>query len=174
MPPQRRVWLSIRSRFAHAQVSVWQKRVAGHHSKWRSLEHDQHETGRTQDVELFRSDQHDTLHRQGHQQLSWRLDESRQRNGYVLLFRNESAQCQIVLHCRLFITGMTIGQCSFLRHVYAPDLEKTMIMAKQKYPQLQIIFVVIQKRGDPAYGKSNSVPVFKIIVYHVWIELKKN
>lgn len=52
---------------------------------------------------------------------------------------------------------MTIAQCSFLRHVYPTDLEKTMIIAKQKYPQLQIIFVVIQKKGDPAYGNRRLV-----------------
>ncbi len=33
------------------------------------------------------------------------------------------------------------------------DLEKTMIMAKKNHPELQIIFVIINKKGDPAYGK---------------------
>jgi len=26
-------------------------------------------------------------------------------------------------------------------------------MAKQKFPQLQILFVIINRKGDPAYGK---------------------
>lgn len=44
------------------------------------------------------------------------------------------------------------------------DLEKTMIMAKKNHPELQIIFVIINKKGDPAYGKSKTVKEIKILL----------
>ena len=45
-----------------------------------------------------------------------------------------------------------IGQCAFIRHINPRELETNMVMAKQKFPQLQIIFVIINRKGDPAYG----------------------
>lgn len=49
---------------------------------------------------------------------------------------------------------MVMGQPLFIRHIGPRDLESTMIQAKQKFPELQIIFVIINRKGDPAYGKS--------------------
>ncbi len=48
-----------------------------------------------------------------------------------------------------------MGQPLFNRPCQIRDLESTMKMAKQKFPQLQIIFVIINRKGDPAYGKKN-------------------
>lgn len=47
-----------------------------------------------------------------------------------------------------------MGQPLFIRACSMRDLEMTMKQAKQKFPLLQIIFVVINRKGDPAYGKS--------------------
>ncbi|XP_046448978.1 protein argonaute-2-like isoform X2 [Daphnia pulex] len=47
--------------------------------------------------------------------------------------------------------GMSMGQLLFNRPCGARDLESNMKMAKQKFPQLQIIFVIINRKGDPAY-----------------------
>ena len=46
-----------------------------------------------------------------------------------------------------------MGELLFNRPCNIRDLEKTMVMAKQRFPQLQIIFVIINRKGDPAYGK---------------------
>jgi hypothetical protein len=47
---------------------------------------------------------------------------------------------------------MSMGELLFNRPCNIRDLEKTMVMAKQRFPQLQIIFVIINRKGDPAYG----------------------
>uniref|UniRef100_A0A0P5QUR0 Argonaute-2 n=1 Tax=Daphnia magna TaxID=35525 RepID=A0A0P5QUR0_9CRUS len=47
--------------------------------------------------------------------------------------------------------GMTMGNPLFNRPCSLANLEKTMKEAKQKFPQLQIIFVIINRKGDPAY-----------------------
>ncbi|XP_059352742.1 protein argonaute-2-like [Daphnia carinata] len=47
--------------------------------------------------------------------------------------------------------GMTMGNPLFNRPCNLGNLEKTMKEAKQKFPQLQIIFVIINRKGDPAY-----------------------
>jgi hypothetical protein len=47
---------------------------------------------------------------------------------------------------------MSIGELLFNWPCHPGDLEKTMVMGKQKFPQLQIIFVIINRKGDPAYG----------------------
>lgn len=46
-----------------------------------------------------------------------------------------------------------MGNPLFNRPCSLANLEKTMKEAKQKFPQLQIIFVIINRKGDPAYGK---------------------
>ena len=53
---------------------------------------------------------------------------------------------------------MGFGQALFVRDCPGEcgDLEKTMLQAKKKFSELQIIFVVIDRKGDPAYSKSNS------------------
>ena len=48
--------------------------------------------------------------------------------------------------------GMGMGNLLFNRPCGPRDLESNMKMAKQKFPQLQIIFVIINRKGDPAYG----------------------
>ena len=48
---------------------------------------------------------------------------------------------------------MNMGKCLFIRPSSMNALEADMRMAKQKFPELQILFVIINKKGDPAYGK---------------------
>ena len=45
-----------------------------------------------------------------------------------------------------------MGEPVFIRPCHPRDLENTMVTAKEKFPQLQIIFVIINRKGDPAYG----------------------
>jgi hypothetical protein len=47
---------------------------------------------------------------------------------------------------------MLMGEPVFIRPCHPRDLENTMVTAKEKFPQLQIIFVIINRKGDPAYG----------------------
>ena len=46
-----------------------------------------------------------------------------------------------------------MGNLLFIRPSNMNGLEADMRMAKQKFPQLQILFVIINRKGDPAYGK---------------------
>ena len=46
-----------------------------------------------------------------------------------------------------------MGNLLFIRPSSMNSLEADMIMAKQRFPQLQILFVIINRKGDPAYGK---------------------
>jgi hypothetical protein len=50
---------------------------------------------------------------------------------------------------------MSMGQLLFNSPCGIGNLESTMKTAKQKFPQLQVIFVIINRKGDPAYGKNN-------------------
>ena len=55
---------------------------------------------------------------------------------------------------------MQMGNLVFMRHLQfgMRDLEKDMKEAKNRFPQLQILFVVIHKKGDPAYGIKIDIP----------------
>jgi len=46
-----------------------------------------------------------------------------------------------------------MGNLLFIRPSSMNSLEADMRMAKQRFPQLQILFVIINRKGDPAYGK---------------------
>ena len=48
---------------------------------------------------------------------------------------------------------MNMGNLLFIRPSSMNALEADMRMAKQRFPQLQILFVIINRKGDPAYGK---------------------
>ena len=48
-----------------------------------------------------------------------------------------------------------MGNLLFIRPSSMNSLEADMIVAKQRFPQLQILFVIINRKGDPAYGKRN-------------------
>lgn len=50
---------------------------------------------------------------------------------------------------------MAFGNLLFTRNCTMRDLERDMNAAKQRFPNLQIIFVVISRKGDPAYGNLN-------------------
>ena len=52
-----------------------------------------------------------------------------------------------------------MGNLLFNRPCGPRDLESNMKMAKQKFPQLQIIFVIINRKGDPAYGNNQSTNI---------------
>jgi hypothetical protein len=58
--------------------------------------------------------------------------------------------CLQILICT---AGMNMGNLLFIRPSTMNALEGDMRMAKQKFPQLQILFVIINRKGDPAYGK---------------------
>ena len=47
---------------------------------------------------------------------------------------------------------MGMGNLLFIRPCGADELETKMRMAKQKFPHLQVWFVIINRKGDPAYG----------------------
>ena len=53
-----------------------------------------------------------------------------------------------------FISGMGIGNNLFIKHCGDRQLEVEMRNAKKTFPKLQIIFVIISRKGDPAYGQS--------------------
>ena len=56
----------------------------------------------------------------------------------------------------LLKTGMQFGRRLFIRDC-RPDekeLPNTMKIAKQKFGQLQIIFIIIERKGDPVYGNN--------------------
>lgn len=61
-----------------------------------------------------------------------------------------------------------MGQSLFNRPCTIRDLENTMKTAKQKFPQLQKIFVIINRKGDPAYGK------FPFTLKHTYIVVVVN
>ena len=44
-----------------------------------------------------------------------------------------------------------MGKCLFIR--FSNALEDDMRIAKQRFPLLQILFVIINKKGDPVYGE---------------------
>ena len=53
---------------------------------------------------------------------------------------------------------MGMGKLLFNKGCHIRDLEKTMVMAKKNFPALQIIFVIINKKGDAILaGRPSSV-----------------
>jgi len=58
------------------------------------------------------------------------------------------------LGIELSFIGMEIGKSLFISDIKENDLEKEMKKRKDEYPKLQIIFVIIHQKGDPAYGKT--------------------
>ena len=50
------------------------------------------------------------------------------------------------------LTGMGMEKLLFIQHSNISELEADMKKAKQKFPLLQILFVIINRKGDPAYG----------------------
>jgi len=57
----------------------------------------------------------------------------------------------------LLLKGMAFGTCHFIKHCRIGDLEKNMKEGKKRFPKLQIMFVVIQRKGDPAYGIATCI-----------------
>ena len=51
-----------------------------------------------------------------------------------------------------FILGMAIEKSLFIKHCSDRQLESEMRNAKKDFSKLQIIFVIINRKGDPAYG----------------------
>ena len=49
---------------------------------------------------------------------------------------------------------MTIGNNLFIWNIDQRQLEGNMKKAKEMFPKLEIIFVIINRKGDPAYGKT--------------------
>ena len=45
-----------------------------------------------------------------------------------------------------------MGNLLFIRPSNMNGLEADMRTAKKRFPQLQILFVIINRKGDPAYG----------------------
>lgn len=78
------------------------------------------------------------------------LTESGRRMGMKLSIFVHSVQ---ISNSCLMLLGMGMGQPLFVRHCQSRDLENTMKMAKKNHPDLQILFVLINRKGDPAYGK---------------------
>ena len=50
------------------------------------------------------------------------------------------------------LIGMNFGNLLFIRSSNMNGLEADMRMAKQKFPQLRNLFVIINRKGDPAYA----------------------
>jgi len=55
---------------------------------------------------------------------------------------------------------MGMGNLLFLRPCGAHELEANMREAKKRFPQLQILFVIINRKGDPAYGNNKHPLLF--------------
>ena len=47
---------------------------------------------------------------------------------------------------------MSVNKYLFIRNIRSNELATTMRQAKQRHPELEIIFVIINRKGDPAYG----------------------
>lgn len=47
---------------------------------------------------------------------------------------------------------MQVERYSFIKCTDINELENIMRMAKQKFPTIEILFVIINRKGDPAYG----------------------
>ena len=48
--------------------------------------------------------------------------------------------------------GMVFGSALFIKHIKTAELEWYMCEEKKRFPQVQVMFVVINRKGDPAYG----------------------
>ena len=53
-------------------------------------------------------------------------------------------------------SGMVFGSALFIKHIKSSELEWYMCEAKKRFPQVQVMFVVINRKGDPAYGNNIS------------------
>ena len=62
----------------------------------------------------------------------------------------------IILQHPIVLIGMDIGNLLFIKHSDMRNLENDMHTAKKNNPSLQILFVVINKKGDPAYGNKRK------------------
>lgn len=51
---------------------------------------------------------------------------------------------------------MMVDKPLFIRSIFQKDLELTMNQAKEKFPNIQIIFVILYRKGDPNYGKNKT------------------
>ena len=67
----------------------------------------------------------------------------------------------------LLLKGMAFGTCHFIKHCRIGDLETRMQEGKKRFSKLQIMFVIIERKGDPAYGKANS-PFFITFLFYFY------
>ena len=51
---------------------------------------------------------------------------------------------------------MEMGRCLFVRNSSTDQLERDMKAIGRRFPLLQIMFVVINSKGDPAYGMQST------------------
>ena len=61
-----------------------------------------------------------------------------------------------------FSIGMDIGAQLFIKNCQSNFLEREMRAAKTNFPDLQILFVIMDRKGDPAYGKYRQLFVLII------------
>jgi len=68
--------------------------------------------------------------------------------------------------------GMTVDKHLFIRHVAENSLEAGMRAAKKDFPKLQIIFVIINRKGDPAYEIVKRVGDLELMVTTQCVQFK--
>ena len=66
---------------------------------------------------------------------------------------------------------MVFGSALFIKHIKTAELEWYMCEAKKRFPQVQVMFVVINRKGDSAYGKYISLSLITPFSIYLFVFL---